>query len=50
METAVRNSSILSEICNMKKLMSKYSKMHNHLKWRLYNIAMWEKIYDVKIS
>ena len=50
METAVRNSSILSEICSMKKLMSKYSKMHNHLKWRLYNIAMWEKIYDVKIS
>ena len=50
MEIAVRNSSILSEICNMKKLMSKYSRLHNHLKWRLYNIAMWEKIYDVKTS
>ena len=50
METAVRNSSILSEICNMKKLMTKYNTMHNHLRWRLYNIAMWEKIYDVKIS
>ena len=50
MEIAVRNSSILSEICNMKKLMSKYSKMNNHLRWRLYNIAIWEKIYDVKTS
>ena len=50
MEIAVSNSSILGEICNMKKLMKKYNKMHNHLRWRLYNIAIWEKIYDVKIS
>ena len=44
----LKNSKILNEVCNMKKLSKKINKMDNHLKWRLYNIAIWEKIFDVK--
>ena len=44
----LKNSNILNEICDMKKLSKKLKRMDNNLKWRLYNIAIWEKMFDVK--
>jgi len=44
----LKNSNILNEICDMKKLSKKLQRMDNNLKWRLYNIAIWEKKFDVK--
>jgi len=41
------NSIILSEIINMKKINLK--KLDNRQKWKLFNIAKWEKIYNVGI-
>ena len=44
----LKNSNILNEICDMKKLSKKLKRMDNNLKWRLYNIAIWEKKFNVK--
>lgn len=27
----------------------KLNNMDNRLKWRIYNIAVWERVYDVKV-
>ena len=50
MKKEILKSKLLKEISNIDKLVLKFDNMNNQLKWRLYNIAIWEKIYDVKLD
>lgn len=50
MKTEIQDSKILNEISYMDNLLKQWDKMDNRLKWRLYNIAVWERIYNVKIK
>lgn len=49
-EKEIQSSKILNKICNMTILLNKLNMMDNRLKWRLYNVAVWERVYNVKIS
>jgi asparagine synthase (glutamine-hydrolysing) len=44
----IRNSKILSEIVKNKSI--NLSKLDNRQKWKLFNIAKWEKLYHVGIQ
>ncbi len=44
---SISNSKILNKIMDKKPIIKN---LDNFLKWRLYNIAKWEEIYDVKIK
>ncbi len=46
MENTILKSKILNEITNTIIL----NKLDNHQKWKLFNIAKWEEIYNVKIN
>lgn len=46
METSVHNSPLLQTLCGAYD----YSKLDAKTKWKLFNIAEWERIYDVKIK
>jgi asparagine synthase (glutamine-hydrolysing) len=46
MQNCINNSSIIDEIIN--KL--DFNKIDKHQKWKLFNIAKWERIYNVKIK
>lgn len=48
MKSEIKNSKILKEICDFDKLDSKFDKLNQNLKLRLYNVAIWERVYDVK--
>ncbi|MBT5213473.1 MAG: asparagine synthase (glutamine-hydrolyzing) [Flavobacteriaceae bacterium] len=49
-KTVIKNSQILNEICHVDKILKNIKSYDNRLKWRLYSIAVWEKVYNVKIS
>lgn len=49
MKAEIEKSSILNEICNKDELSLKFDKLNKKLKWRLYNVALWQRIYDVKL-
>ena len=46
----IRSSNILRHICDMDQLLKRYKSMNMRLKWRIYNIAKWEKVYNVSVS
>jgi len=46
----IKNSKILDSLTCLDKLIIQFDTMDNRLKWRLYNIAIWERIYDVEIN
>lgn len=46
MEASVRNSPLLRTLCTTYD----YSKLDAKTRWKLFNIAEWERIYDVKIN
>ncbi len=50
MKEEILNSVILNELCNMDKVMKKITNMDNYMLWRLFNIAIWEKVYKVGIN
>jgi len=45
----IQNSTILSMITDMELLGQDYSALNERLKWRLFNIACWERVYDVRL-
>ena len=45
----IQHSNILHHLCDMNALLSQYKSLNIRLKWRIYNIAKWEEVYDVKI-
>ena len=47
MVSEVKQSKLLAELCDMEKLLKKYTSMSGPLRWRLYNIACWERLFDV---
>jgi asparagine synthase (glutamine-hydrolysing) len=46
MQNCINSSSIVNEIIN--KL--DFNTIDKHQKWKLFNIAEWERIYNVKIN
>ena len=46
----IKNSKILQNISYMEKLLTQLDTMESRLKWRLYNLAVWERVYHVTID
>jgi asparagine synthase (glutamine-hydrolysing) len=46
MQNCINNSSIINEIINRLD----FNTIDKHQKWKLFNIAIWERIYNVKIK
>ncbi len=46
----INESNILNEFCDMKLLNKKFIESKSRLQWGLFNIAKWEKIYNVKVK
>lgn len=46
----IKNSKIINKISNIDALLSKIDKINDLLKFRLYSIAVWERVYNVKID
>jgi len=44
----IENSKILDKIAFKEKLLNNFKNLDNRLKWRLYNTAVWERVYSVK--
>ncbi len=49
MMACIEGSAILQEVTDIKQLLIKYKRLDLRLKWRIYNIAKWEEVYNVKI-
>ncbi len=47
MEKEIKESKILDAICHRDMLLDQFSTMSNKHKWRLFNIAVWERMYGV---
>lgn len=45
MEKEIQNSRILKHIC---KFAPRLEKLRLEIQWRLYNIAVWERLYNVQ--
>ncbi|MBK7095790.1 MAG: asparagine synthase (glutamine-hydrolyzing) [Saprospiraceae bacterium] len=50
LKSEIEASAILNKIADMKKLLCNLDKINIIVKWRLFNIAVWEKVYDVIIE
>lgn len=50
MKNEIGNSEILTEIAYRDKLLNQFDKVDNRLKWRLYNVAVWGRMYNVKAN
>lgn len=50
MKDEIKESKVLNKILDINKLLTQFSKVDNRLKWRLYNVAVWERVYSVKID
>lgn len=49
-EEEIQASKILKKLCHMEELLRLLPTMDHRLKWRLYNIAVWERLYSVEID
>lgn len=45
----ISNSEIIKSITNIDLLISKFDNINLIIKWRLFNIALWERIFKVKM-
>ena len=50
MKLEIENSGLLRSMCDMDKLMSRYDKLDLKMKWRLVNLAVWARIYNVSVE
>ena len=50
MYNEVKSSKILNYLCDMKSLEKSYNKLSLKERWMYFNIARWEKVYNVIIS
>jgi len=48
MLSLVKKSDLLNEICQLDELVKKFHTLPITQRWKYYNIAKWEKIFDVK--
>jgi len=48
MISEISKSEIIKRISNMNLLISKFDKINLTMRWRLFNIAIWEKIFEVE--
>lgn len=46
---SIEKSCILQKITDIEQLLNKFTSLDIRLKWRIYNIAKWEEVYNVKI-
>lgn len=49
-EQEIKRSKILNQLCNINALIEELPSMEYRLKWRLYNIAVWERVYGVHLD
>ncbi|MBW3041829.1 asparagine synthase (glutamine-hydrolyzing) [Prochlorococcus marinus] len=47
MLSTIRNSPLILEITNIKELEEKWNVLNSKERWRLYNVAIWQKIFKV---
>lgn len=45
----IDNSPILCKILDKKKIIKKYNSLSTQMKWKLYNLIVWEKQFKVKL-
>jgi asparagine synthase (glutamine-hydrolysing) len=48
MKKEISQSKLLREITSVNKLLDQFSSMSLKNKWKYYNVAVWERVYDVK--
>jgi asparagine synthase (glutamine-hydrolysing) len=46
----ISKSAILEQITDIKRLLNSYARLDNKMKWRIFNIARWENLYDVSLA
>jgi len=47
MRKAVGESRILAEVADSKRLVGEYETFSNKVKWSLFNVAVWERVFNV---
>jgi hypothetical protein len=45
----VTNSNLLKEITDFEKLIDKYQSLSYKDKWLYYNIAVWERVFKIRL-
>lgn len=48
MKNCIERSRLLHTICDMQQMSSDYKSLDLKTKWKLFNIAKWEEVFDVK--
>jgi len=46
----VGNSALLAHYCDMSRLLKDFPSLNKELRWRLYNIACWERLFNVSAN
>ena len=49
-QSLLYDSKLISKIIDKKLLSNRYYSLSKNLKWKLYNLMKWEKLFDVKTS
>jgi len=49
MQRTILNSKLIQNICRVDFLSARYNKVDLLSKWKLYNLALWEKEFNVKL-
>lgn len=49
-QSLLYDSKLISKIIDKKLMSNRYYSLSKNLKWRLYNLMKWEKLFDVKTS
>lgn len=47
MKVEIEQSVLLEEICHMSRLLERFESLNSQFKWRLYIVAVWERLYHV---
>ena len=50
MKKEIQSSSLLSQFCHIDQIISSFSKLSLKDKWMYFNIARWEKVYNVIVE
>ena len=50
MKDEIAKSPLLASVCDIEKLLNKYERLDNKLKWRLVNLAVWGRVYNVRFD
>ncbi len=48
MKAEIASSELLKDVCHMSQVLGRFESLNSQLKWRLYIIAVWERLYNVE--